>query len=189
MSKNMQQWELKQKQKIHKQKIKNTKSTIKNPKSIIIEVDDENPLDDTQEIYLYNSLKKHSLQQYHKKLQEMKETTFSLMDKTTTELDELCEILKILPGHRAKFNKLIQYLRSPQIEYTRNSSICKDKPQTNSTKATKERYSEPDDALMLCSEKSMELDHENQKLKDELEMAMKKIQELENELHDEPESP
>lgn len=189
MSKNMQQWELKQKQKIHKQKIKNAKSTIKNPKSMIIEVDEGDPLDDTQEIYLYNSLKKHSLQQYYKKLTEMKETTFSLMDKTTTELDELCEVLKILPGHRAKFNKLIQYLRCPQIEYTRNSSICKDKPQTNSTKATKERYSEPDDALMLCSEKSMELDHENQKLKDELEMAMKKIQELEEQLHDEPDSP
>lgn len=192
----MQQWELKNQQKIHKQKIKNAKSTIKNPKSIIIEVDDLETLDDSQDLQLYNALKRHSLQQYFRKLTEMKETPGSLLNKSSTEIDHMCEALHILPGHRAKFNRLLENLRNPHIEYTRNNSICKEKPQTNSTKCTKERYSENEDALLLCTENSIEaeMDQENLKLKQELEEAKRKIKSLENQLKedqkkDEPESP
>lgn len=181
MNKNMKKWEQDLKNKIHNKKIKNAKSTIKNPKSIIIEISDEETLDDSYDSHLLLLLKKHSLQQYYKKLLEMKETPQSLMLKTSTEMDDVCNYLKILPGHRAKFNKLIEFLRSPKSEFTRNSSICKEKPQTNSTKS---RYHDSEDVLALCSEKSLEIDYENVKLKQELEFAQKKIRELEGQLQE-----
>ena len=189
MSRCMQQWELKQKQKIHDKKIKNAKSTIKNPKSFIYEIDEvDMSASETQD--LSNWLKKYSLQQHHKKLIEMGETITSLQQKSTEDLDILCENLKILPGQRAKFNKLILDINSPQLEITRNTSIYKEKPQSNSTKSTKDRYTDHDDALGLCINEGSEadIDQENLKLKQELEEAMRKIQELETQLN-EPESP
>ena len=185
----MKKWEQELKNKIHKKKIKNAKSTIKNPKATIIEISDEETLDESKESLLFLVLKGHSLQQYYKKLLEMKETPQSLQEKSSSEMDELCSFLKILPGHRAKFNKLIDSLRSPKSEFTRNSSICKEKPQTNSTKSTKDRYNDSEDALALCSEKSIEIDHENSKLRQELESAQKKIRELEDQLKESPDSP
>lgn len=195
MSKSMQEWENKQKQKIHNKKIKNAKPTIKNPKSIIIEIDDSDAsTSDPQD--LANLLKKYSLQQHYKKLVEMGETTHSLTQKATTELDVLCENLKILPGQRAKFNKMIRDVNSTPSEYGRNNSIYKEKPQTNSTKSTKDRYKESEldneneDALGLCNVNGSvgDIDVENSKLKQELEEAMSKIKELEFQLN-EPESP
>ena len=189
MNRNMKKWELELKNKVHNKKIKNAKSTIKNPKSIIIEISDDETLEETRECHLFIVLKKFSLQQYYKKLIEMKESSDSLLQKTAKEMDELCEMLKILPGHRAKFNKLVDSLKSPKSEYTRNSSVCKEKPQTNSTKSTKERYTDNDDALALCSEKSIEIDQENLKLKQDLEIAQKKIKELQEQLKEDIDSP
>lgn len=188
MNKNMKKWEQKMSQKIHEKKIKNAKSTISNPKSIVIEMSDEETFEDSRESQLYLVLKKFSLQQYYKKITEMKETTQTLLDKSSNEMDEMCEYLKILPGHRARFNKLIASLRYPS-EYTRNSSICKEKPQTNSTKCTKDRYIDTDDALELCTEKSTEIDQENSKLQQELELARRKIKELEEQLNEDSLSP
>ena len=193
----MQVWEKKQIQKIHNKKIKNAKPTIKNPKSVIIEIEDsEGSTYDSHD--LFNLLKKYSLQQHFKKLVEMGETTHSLIQKTTTDLDELCENLKILPGQRAKFNNMVRGVNSTPTEYGRNNSIYKEKPQTNSTKSTKDRYkeseidheNEPEDALGLCNENGSvgDIDVENIKLKQELEEAMSKIKELEFQLN-EPESP
>lgn len=206
MSRCMQQWELKQKQKIHEKKIKNAKPTIKNPKSVIIEIEDSDiSASETQD--LSNLLKKYSLQQHHKKLQEMGETIQSLTQKTTSDLDQLCENLKILPGQRAKFNKMIRDVHSTPTEYARNNSIYKEKPQSNSTKSTKDRYTEhehrherehghehehehDDDALGLYNAEGStnDIDVENLKLKQELEDAMNKIKLLESQLN-EPESP
>jgi hypothetical protein len=116
----------------------------------------------------------------------MGETITSLQQKTTQDMDDLCENLKILPGQRAKFNKLIRDINSPQLEVTRNHSIYKEKPQSNSTKSTKDRYTDHEDALGLCTAEASatDIDQENLKLKQELEEAMLKIKELETQLND-----
>ena len=166
----MKKWEQEMSQKIHKKKIQNAKPTIKNPKCTIIEISDEEASEEGKDSYFYFALKKFSLQQYYKKLMEMKESSSSLLEKSSSEISIICEYLKILPGHRAKFNKLLEYLRNPETQYTRNNSICKEKPQTNSTKSTKERYTDSEDALALCSEKSIETDQENLKLKESFDL-------------------
>ena len=188
MSKKMQKWELNLKKKIHEKKIKNAKSTLKNPKAVIVEISDEDPQEFPNELDLLPLLKKFNLQQHYKKLTELGETPQSLIMRSPLEIDEICSLIKLLPGQRSKFNKMIESVMFPNIEYTRNSSICKEKPQTNSTKSTKDRYY-PEDALGLCNEKSEDIDNENSKLKEELELALERIKQLEVQLNEPSDSP
>lgn len=203
MNANLKKWEQDRQKRIHDNKLRNVKPTIKHthsepaqPATLLNE--------SLQETALYKLLKSYSLQQYAKKLAEMgySDGLAALATHSSEELNEIYVILKVLPGHRSRFECVIELLRQLQnrreVRSTRRNNSLKSNPRqrppavtqqkernTSATRVHTHNYSRVlGDALDLHSPESSSslLANEELKLKKELEDAKAKINELTQEL-------
>jgi len=153
---------------------------------------------------LYNLLKRYSLQQYTKRLLSLgiNEENLREISYDAKKKQELYSILNMLPGHSAKFDKMIGGLRTKGIEFKtgnkeRNRKLEEISKKTMREKGSKSMLDKKNQDLRLSlvqssiavREKTQNRtqDHEEKlrkmKLKEELEHANKKIMELTQELN------
>lgn len=104
------------KQHIHNMKIRNAKPTLKrncpmNMTASLPFIEYDEPVTISS---LYHLLKSYSLQQYTRKLRDMgfADDLSLLATQTDAQISEIYDAIKLLPGHRAKFNNVILHLRS-----------------------------------------------------------------------------
>lgn len=196
----MKKWEQEQKQKIHNSKIKNAKSTIKTPNSVTLEIESKFASED--DAGLFAILKFYNLQQYTKRLSEIgfEHDLKRLAYLSSKEIDEITNIIKMLPGHKLKFVAMIEALKFPKKEekMSRSNSTNLQKPRKSSITDLKRKtsagatssklsrnsirhISEQRDIpipYMDTNESTMINDEQEQQLKQELHQAQQRIEEL-----------
>lgn len=182
----MQQWEAQRKKRIHDLRIRNAKPTIK-VSSVSTGSQDQPDF----ALPLLPFLKRFHLQQYAKKLTDLGVSTETLMSLDHTELKQLCEQLKVLPGHLSKFETLHSHLWE---QGERMATAPVSMPESRPAGSERETYyyqppsTVPEDQDVVEQQSALEAvqysveEEENATLREQLEEATRKIQALEAQL-------
>jgi len=182
----MQQWEAQRNKRIHDLRIRNAKPTIKVPTALTGSQDQQD-----YTLPLLPFLKRFHLQQYSKKLADLGVSTEALMSLDHTELKQLCEQLKVLPGHLSKFEALHGHLWEQE---DRMATAPVSMPESRPTGSERETYyyqppsTAPEDEDVVEQRSALKAvtfpaeEEENALLREKLQEATRKIQALEAQL-------